>query len=75
MPALYNIPASDYFVETLAAKLLDDCRGRELDLAGILILLPNHRACRSLAEAFVRKKRNVADTVAANARHWRCYRR
>ena len=56
MPAVYNIPASDCFVETLAAKLLDDCRGRELDLAGILILLPNHRACRSLAEAFVRKK-------------------
>ena len=54
MPKIFNISASNNFVETLAQKLLQDYQGNDLSLAEILILLPNHRACRSLAEAFVR---------------------
>lgn len=56
MPKLFNISSSNNFVETLSAKLIDDCQGNELSLADILILLPNRRACRSLADAFVRQK-------------------
>lgn len=54
MSDIYNISSSCCFVETLAQKLLKDCADNELDLVRILIFLPNRRACRSLAEAFVR---------------------
>lgn len=56
MSEIYNISASNCFVETLAAKLLQDCAGNELKLSEILVLLPNRRACRSLADAFVHQK-------------------
>lgn len=56
MAEIFNIPASNNFVETLASTLLKEYEGRELELANVLILLPNRRACRSLAEAFVRLK-------------------
>lgn len=54
MPKIYNISATNCFVDALAAKLLSDYQGRDLELAEVLVLLPNRRACRSLAEAFVR---------------------
>ena len=54
MPKIFNISASNCFVEALASSLLNDYRNRELELADVLILLPNRRACRSLADAFVR---------------------
>ena len=56
MSEIYNIPASVCFVETLAAKLLEDYKDCEFKLAETLVLLPNRRACRSLAEAFVHQK-------------------
>ncbi len=56
MLKIYNVSSSDNFVETLAAKLLQEYSGNELELSEVLILLPNRRACRSLAEAFVRQK-------------------
>ena len=56
MLKIFNISSSNNFVDVLASKLLDDCKGRELSLADILILLPNRRACRTLAEAFVRNR-------------------
>lgn len=56
MPKIFNISASNCFVETLAAKLLDDCKDNLLSLADILILLPNRRACRTMAEAFVHQR-------------------
>ena len=49
-----NIPSSNGFADTLAQKLLDDYQGRELELADVRVLLPNRRACKTLAEAFVR---------------------
>lgn len=54
MSQIYNIPSSCCFVDCLAQKLLNDCSGNQLTLADIIILLPNHRACRSLADAFVK---------------------
>ena len=54
MSKIYNISASLNFVETLADKLLKEYCGNELKLAEILLILPNRRACRSMAEAFVR---------------------
>lgn len=51
---IYNIPSTANFVETLAQRLLDDYAQNRLKLTEVLILLPNRRACRSLAEAFVR---------------------
>ncbi len=56
MPKIYNVSSSNSFVETLANKLLQEYSNNELALAGVLILLPNRRACRSLTEAFVRQK-------------------
>lgn len=56
MSKIFNISASHNFVETLAKKLLDDYTGNEIALADVIVLLPNRRACRSLADAFVRLK-------------------
>lgn len=53
---IWNIPAANGFADTLAQKLLDDYRGRELELADVRVLLPNRRACKILAEAFVRRR-------------------
>ncbi len=38
----------------MAKRLLDEYADNLLDLADVLILLPNRRACKTLAEAFVR---------------------
>lgn len=54
MYKIYNISASLNFVETLAGKLLEEHQNNHLKLAEVMIILPNHRACRSLAEALVR---------------------
>ncbi len=49
---LHTIPAGLPFLDTLAAHLL--AGSDPLTLSSTLILLPNHRACRSLGEAFLR---------------------
>ena len=54
MPKIFNISSSNCFVETLAEHLLEQYKDNSLALADVLIFLPNRRACRSLAEAFVR---------------------
>ena len=56
MSKIFNISASNCFVETLAQHLLERYKDNPLALADVLIFLPNRRACRSLAEAFVRLK-------------------
>jgi len=56
MGKIFNISSSNCFVDVLANKLLEDYKDNLLDLADVLILLPNRRACRSLSEAFVRLK-------------------
>lgn len=54
LPKLFNISASNSFADVLAQKLLADYVGNPLELSEVLILLPNRRACKTLAEAFVR---------------------
>ena len=58
MPAtsshLFNIPLSCSFWDTLAKLYIDKYQGDYLQLANVLFLLPNRRACVDLANAFVR---------------------
>ncbi len=53
---IYNISATHSFADVLAEKLLHDYETDILGLPDVLILLPNRRACKTLAEAFVRHK-------------------
>ena len=53
MNNIYNIPAGIPFAKALAKNLLDEYQSAPEDLAGILILLPTRRACRTLREAFL----------------------
>lgn len=51
---LYNISLSNCFVDTVAARLLSEYGNNPLALADVLLLLPNRRAVKAMAEAFVR---------------------
>lgn len=53
-PRVFSIKSGAPFVDVLAARLLAEHGGDPLTLADIRILLPTRRACRSLAEAFLR---------------------
>lgn len=55
MGAIYTIPATCSFVDTLAAGLLARAANDPMQLAAMTVLLPNRRACRNLREAFLRK--------------------
>jgi ATP-dependent helicase/nuclease subunit B len=54
MPQVMTIPAGVAFLDALATGLLAEVEDRPGALADALILLPNRRACRGLAEAFLR---------------------
>lgn len=56
MMNIYNISAKESFVDVLAKHFLDRYDGRLEEFSRILFLLPNRRACKSLAEAFVRQR-------------------
>ena len=64
---IYNIPASCPFVDVLARKFLSEYRDNPLELADVLFLLPNRRACQSLREAFVREQ-GLAPTLLPQMR-------
>lgn len=51
---IYNVNAEASFVDVLAERYLEEYAERPEELAQVLFLLPNRRACQSLAEAFVR---------------------
>src|SRR5918996_4904245 len=55
MPGVVTIPAGVPFLEALAAGLLAESDGDAQALADALVLLPTRRACRLLAEAFLRR--------------------
>ncbi|MBP5215560.1 MAG: hypothetical protein J6039_03275, partial [Alphaproteobacteria bacterium] len=59
---IYNIRAGFSFVDVLAAHLLQKYENKQEELSKVLILLPNRRACQSLAEAFVRL-RGLSPTI------------
>lgn len=51
---LYTIPSWIPFVDALAQGVVDEYRGDRLAMSGLTIFLPTRRACRALAEAFLR---------------------
>ncbi len=51
---IYSVPASCGFTDVLAQKFLDEYRENRQALADVLFLLPNRRAVKALADAFVR---------------------
>ncbi|WP_353203474.1 double-strand break repair protein AddB [Sphingomonas sp.] len=53
-PQLFTIPAHRAFADALAAGLIRQFGGEDLELARGLVLLPNNRAKRALTDAFVR---------------------
>ena len=53
-PAVFNIAPGRPFVDTLAAGLLARADGDPLRLGAMTVLLPTRRACRALADAFLR---------------------
>lgn len=53
---IYNINAGASFVDVLAEHFLKYYKNQPEELANVLFLLPNRRACQSLSEAFVRLK-------------------
>src|SRR5580700_8034960 len=57
---VYSIPAGIAFADALARGLLDRAGGDPLQLASMTVLLPTRRACRAIADAFLR----VADGKA-----------
>ena len=59
---MYNISAGKSFVDVLAERYLDEFAGNPDGLAKALFLMPNRRACQSLADAFVRKH-NLKPTI------------
>jgi len=55
-PRVYSIPAGAPFLEALAEGILRRHGSDPLQLSRVTVLLPTRRACRALAEAFLRRK-------------------
>ncbi len=55
MGEICTIPAGFSFVDELAAGLLERYGDDPIRLAGVTVLLPTRRACRSLRDAFLRR--------------------
>ena len=53
-PTVYTIAAGAPFVDVLAAGIVERVGDDPADLAAATVLLPTRRACRALAEAFLR---------------------
>ena len=54
-PTVYTIPAESAFVDALAQGILDEVGDDPAALVAVTVLLPTRRACRSLADAFLRR--------------------
>ena len=54
MGAVYNIPYSCSFVDTLVQKISKEFEDSKEKLADVIFLMPNRRTCISLKEAFIR---------------------
>ena len=59
---IYNINAGAKFVDVLARRYLEEYTDNPDELAKVLFLLPNRRACQSLIDAFVREH-NLKPTI------------
>lgn len=52
---IYTIPTGVPFADALASGLIARAGGESLTLSKMTVLLPNRRACRAMAEAFLRQ--------------------
>ena len=52
---VFTIPSGVSFVDTLAAGIVERVGDDPLALAGVTVLLPTRRSCRSLRDAFLRR--------------------
>ncbi|MBS4044987.1 MAG: double-strand break repair protein AddB [Alphaproteobacteria bacterium] len=59
-PSVYTIAPGRPFLDLLAAGILQQHGSDPLNLSRVTILLPTRRACRALAEAFLRQSEGVA---------------
>lgn len=59
-PSVSTIPPGISFVDALAEGLIARAGGDPLRLADMMVLLPTRRACRALAEAFLRQQDGAA---------------
>ena len=59
-PTVYTIPPSVSFLDSLAFGILSQCNSDQFYLNNVQIFLPNRRACRSLADAFLRQNKGNA---------------
>ena len=55
LPTVFTVPSGAAFLDSLAAEIARRHSASPLELAAVTVLLPNRRACRALAEAFVRQ--------------------
>ncbi len=62
-PAVFSIPPQLAFVDALASGILDRRSEDPLALARTVILLPTRRACRALADAFLRHSDGTASIL------------
>jgi len=51
---VYNISSGKSFADSFVKGLLERVKGDQLELSKYLLLLPSRRACRALADAFLR---------------------
>ncbi|WP_245986389.1 hypothetical protein [Azospirillum thermophilum] len=57
LPKVFTIPSGAPFVDMLAGGIVERVGEDPLALAGVTVLLPTRRACKSLREAFLRRSR------------------
>lgn len=62
-PAVFSIPPQLAFVDALASGILERTGEDPLALARTVILLPTRRACRALADAFLRHSGGAASIL------------
>ena len=62
-PAVFSIPPQLAFVDALASGILERTGKDPLALARTVILLPTRRACRALADAFLRHSGGAASIL------------
>ncbi len=55
LPTVFTVPSGAAFLDSLAAEIARRHGATPLELSAATVLLPNRRACRALAEAFVRR--------------------
>lgn len=53
---IFNIPATCSFADVISERFLDEYKENPLAMTDVLFLLPNRRAVKALAEAFVRRQ-------------------